>query len=221
MTKRQDLPNTNSNKSLSAIVLENSNYVARLPFRLIGRVITRTIQVVFALFVVVLHPSFKWLAGVIAQSGLVQNYIKPSLQTLITNVYEPYFAHLRELPPYWATFSIAVPLAVLEPAKFVATIMVAQHPRTGALLWLFLQGVSFVLIDKTWVAVRPQSRKIWLVSRIHAWVWLNVEHGKYWIRTSSIYKTVLRWKEKARRQTRLVFGRFGPRRGTRHRSTRL
>ncbi len=157
--KRQDLPNANSNASLFARVLENSSYVARLPFKLIGRVIVRTIQVLFALFVVILHPQIKWLAGVIAQSGLVQNYIKPSLQTLITNVYDPYFAHLRELPPYWATFSIALPLAVLEPAKFVATIMIAQHPRTGALLWLFLQAVSFVLIDKTWVAVRPKAAK--------------------------------------------------------------
>jgi len=209
MTKRQDLPNTNSNKSLSAIVLENSSYVARLPFKLIGRVIARTVQVVFALFVVVLHPSFKWLAGLVAKSSLVQNYIKPSLQTFVTNVYEPYFAHLRELPPYWATFSIALPLAVLEPAKFLATIMIAGRPRMGILLWLFLQGVSFVLIDKTWVAVRPQSRKIWLVSRIHAWIWLNVEHGKYWIKTSSIYRTVLRWKETARRQVRVIFRRFG------------
>ena len=213
--KRHEPPNTSSNASLSARVLENSSYVARLPFKLIGRVIARTVQVLFALFVVVLHPSFKWLAGVIAQSGLVQNYIKPSLQTLITNVYEPYFAHLKELPPYWATFSIALPLAVLEPAKFMATIMIAQHPRTGALLWLFLQGVSFVLIDKTWVAVRPKARQIWLVSRIHAWIWLNVEHGKYWIKTSSIYRTVLRWKETARRQVRVFFGQFGPRRRAR------
>ena len=158
-----------SNTSLSAKVLGVSRTVAGLPFKLVGRTIVRTIQVVFALFVVVLHPSFKWLAGLVAQSSLVQNYIKPSLQTFITKVYEPYFAHLRELPPYWATFSIAVPLAVLEPTKFAATIMIARHPLMGILLWLFLQGVSFVLIDKTWVAVRPQSRKIWLVSRIHAW----------------------------------------------------
>jgi len=219
--KRQHLSNLKTNASLTAILLANSIHVARLPFKLIGRVIGRTVQVLLALFVVVLHPQIKWLAGVIAQSALVQNYIKPSLQTLITNVYEPYFAHLKELPPYWAAFSIALPLAVLEPAKFVATIMVAQHPRTGALLWLFLQGVSFVLIDRTWAAVRPQSRKIWFVSRIHAWIWLNVEHGKYWIKTSSIYRTVLRWKETARRQVRVFIGQFAPRRRTRPRSTRL
>ena len=213
--KRQDPPNIDLNTSLSAKVLEYSRYVAALPFKLIGRTIMRAIQVVFALFVLVLHPSFKWLAGLIAKSSLVQNYIKPSLQTLITNVYEPYFAHLRELPPYWATFSIAVPLAVLEPAKFAATIMIARHPRMGILLWLFLQGVSFVLIDKTWVAVRPQSRKIWLVSRIHAWIWLNVEHGKYWVKTSSIYRTLVRLKETARRQVRVFFGQYGQRRRTR------
>jgi hypothetical protein len=212
MMKRQNVPNTNSNARLSARVLENSSYVARLPFKLIGRVLARAVQVLFALFVVVLHPQFKWLVGVIAQSSLVQHYIKPSLQGLITHVYEPYFVYLKELPPYWATFSIAVPLAVLEPAKFVATIMIAQHPRMGVLLWLFLQGVSFVLIDKTWMAVRPQSRKIWLVARIHAWIWLNVEHGKYWIRTSPIYKTLLRWKETARRRFRLFFAQFTLRR---------
>ncbi len=221
MTKRQHLSNLKTHASLTAILVANSRRAVRLPFKLLGRLVARTIQVVFALFVLVLHPSFKWLAGVIAQSSLVQNYIKPSLQSVITNVYEPYFVHLKDLPPYWATVSIAVPLAVLEPAKFVATIMIAQHPRTGSLLWLFLQGVSFILIDKTWVAVRPQSRKIWLVSRIHAWAWLNVEHGKYWIKTSALYRTMLRWKETARRQVRVFLGQFGPRRRTRPRSTRL
>jgi hypothetical protein len=210
--KRQHLSNLKTHASLTAILLSNSRHIARLPFKLIGRVIARAVQVLLALFVVVLHPQIKWLAGVIAQSGLVRNYIKPSLQGLITHVYEPYFAHLKELPPYWATFSIALPLAVLEPAKFVATIMIAQHPRMGALLWLFLQGVSFILIDKTWMAVRPQSRKIRLVARIHAWLWLNVEYGKHWIRTSSIYKTALRWKETARRSLRLFLAQFSRRR---------
>jgi hypothetical protein len=206
--KRQHL----SNLKTRAILLANSSRAVRLPFKLLRRIVARTIQVVFALFVVVLHPQFKWLVGVIAQSSLVQKYVKPSLQTVITNVYEPYFAYLKELPPYWATFSIALPLALLEPAKFAATVMIAQHPRTGSLLWLFLQGVSFILIDKTWAAVRPHARKIWLVSRIHAWLWLNVEHGKYWIKTSSIYKTLLRWKEAARRRVRVFFGQFAQRR---------
>ncbi len=214
--KRQD-PNADNNASLSARVLKHSTYVAGLPFKLIGRVIVRTIQVLFALFVVVLHPSFKWLARAIAQSSLVQNYVKPSLRTFITHVYEPYFAFLRNLPPFWATLSIAVPLAVLEPAKLGATIMIAQRPKIGILLWLLLQGVGFILIDKTWVAVRPQSRKIWLVSSIHAWIWLNVEHGKYWVKTSPIYKTVLRWKETARRQVRVFFAQFAARRRTRFR----
>ncbi len=206
--KDRELANHDSDDSLLARGVAASRSAAILPFKLIGRVIVRTIQVVFALFVVVLHPQIKWLIGLIAQSSLVQNHIKPNLQTLYVTVYEPYFAYLRALPPYWATVSIAVPLAVLEPAKTVATIMIAAHPRTGVLLWLFLQGVSFVLIDKTWVAVRPQSRKIWLVSRIHAWAWLNVSYGKHWIKTSSVYLTMLRWKEQARRQFRAFFARI-------------
>ncbi len=210
--KHQEPAKNDSNASLSAKVLENSGYAARLPFRLIGQAIVRTIQVLFALFVVVLHPQIKWLAGVIANSSLVQNYIKPSLHSFTINVYEPYFAHLRGLAPFWATLSIAVPLAVLEPAKFGATIMIAQRPKMGILLWLFLQGVSFILIDKTWLAVRPQSRKIWLVSRIHAWIWLNVEHGKHWIKTSPIYKSLVRWKETARRRLRLFLAQFTLRR---------
>ena len=144
-------------------------------------------------------------------SSLVRNYIKPSLQTLAAAVYDPYFAYLRELPPYWATVSIALPLAVLEPAKFGATILIATRPRMGILIWLALQGVSFVLIDKTWAAVRPQSRKVWLVSRLHAWAWLNVAYGKHWIRTSSIYRTLLRWKERARRLLRVTFARLSRR----------
>lgn len=206
--KERDLANHESDDSLLAKGVAASRSAALLPFKLIGRAIVRTIQVVFALFVLVLHPQIKWLINVIAQSSLVQNTIKPRLQTLYVTVYEPYFAYLRALPPLWATVSIAVPLAVLEPAKTVATIMIATRPRMGILLWLLLQGVSFVLIDRTWAAVRPQSRKIWLVSRIHAWAWLNVVHGKHWIRTSSVYQTMLRWKEQARRQLRVLLGRI-------------
>ncbi len=208
MMKRHNLPDLNNDVSLSASTLAVLKRMASLPFKLIGR----AIQILFALFVVVLHPQFKWLVEAVAQSSLAQNYIKPSFQSIITHVYEPYFAVLRELPPLWATVSIAAPLAVLEPAKFVATIMIAQHPRTGGLLWLFLQGVSFILIDKTWVAVRPQSRKIRLVARIHAWMWLNVEHGKHWVKSSPIFKALRRWKETARRQVRVFFGQFRMRR---------
>lgn len=208
MTDRQTIPNTNNGTSFFGTLLAASSRVVWLPFEVIGR----TTQVLFALFVLVLHPQFKWLAEVVAQSNFVQNTIRPVFQTIITNVYEPYFAYLKQLPPYWATFSIAVPLAVLEPAKFVATVMIAAHPKIGALLWLFLQGVGFILIDKTWAAVRPQARKIRLVARIHAWIWLTVEHGKYWIKTSFVYRTLLRWRETARRRLFVFFGQFAPRR---------
>ncbi len=211
--KRQDVTeNLRSDASLFAKAVTASRLVAGFPFKLIGRVIAHTIQVLFAVFAVILHPQVKWLAKLIAEFSLAQNYIKPSLQTFAANYYEPYFSYLRELPPYWATFSIALPLAVLEPAKLVATIMIAERPKMGVLLWLFLQGVSFVLIDRTWVAVRPQSRKIWLVSRVHAWVWLNAAYGQYWIRTSSLYQTLLQWKKQARRQVRVLFLQFAPRR---------
>ncbi len=187
---------------------------AALPFRLLGRSIARAIQVVFALFVFILHP-LKWLIETAGRSALVRNYLKPAFQGLAATVYEPYFAYLRGLPPFWATVSIALPLAVLEPAKFIATIMIAVRPKMGVVLWLFLQAVSFVLIERTWAAVRPQSRKIWLVARAHAFVWLTVAHGKHWIETSAIYQTATRWKEKARAIVRVFFARFASRRRSR------
>ena len=210
--KRQDLPPPETEESLLGKVAEASGQAAALPFKLTGRLLLRTVQVLFALVVVVLHPQIKWLAHIIADSSLVQSTIKPAFQGFITNVYEPYFKFLGQLPPLGAAFSIALPLAVLEPAKFVATIMIAERPKMGVLLWLLLQGVGFILIDKTWVAVRPQARKIWIVSRIHAWIWLNVEHGKYWIKTSSLYRTLVRWKKQGRREIRTFFLQFSPRR---------
>jgi hypothetical protein len=173
-------------------------YILGLPFDLIGKLAKRAVQVLLALFIIVLHPQFKWLWKLLTQSSLVQNYLKPSIRAFAVNYYEPYFDHLRGLPPYWATFSIALPLAVLEPAKLYATILIAERPKMGILLWLCLQGLSLILIDKTWSAVRPQSRKIWLVSRLHAWGWLNVSYGKHWIKSSSTYQTLMRWKEQAR-----------------------
>jgi hypothetical protein len=207
------MPDRKSGEDASQGILAASRSAAAFPFRLLGRSIARTIQVVFALFVLVLHPQIKWLIRTIGRSSLVQNYIKPALRGVIENVYEPYFAYLRGLPPIWATFSIALPLAVLEPAKFVATILIAARPKMGVLLWLLLQGVSFVLIDRTWVAVRPQARKIWLVSRLHALVFVNVAYGKHWIKTSAFYQTLVRWKEEAHETLRAFFARWAPRRG--------
>ncbi len=174
-------------------------FTLNLPLKLAGRIATHAIQILIAIFIVVLHPQVKWLAGLIARSFIVQDYIRPGLRGFSVHIYEPYFAFLARLPPYWATFSIALPLAILEPAKFIATILIAERPKTGIMLWFALQGLSLVLIDRTWAAVRPQSRKLWLVSRLHAWLWLNAAYGKYWIKTSSVYRGALRLRNQARR----------------------
>ena len=168
------------------------------PFKFLLTLLKRIAQVLLSIFVIVLHPSFRWLLNLLFRSAFVRNYIRPAIQGLLTRYYEPYFEFLRGLPPYWATFSIGLPLAVLEPAKLFATVLVAERPKVGFFLWLFLQGLSFVLIDKTWTAVRPQSRKIWLVSRLHAWGWLNVSYGKYWVTSSLFYKAIIRWRDKIR-----------------------
>ncbi len=190
-----------ANPALRTPLTESSAFgrVLRFPFRVVGLVIKRTVQVLLSIFIVVLHPQFKWLLNLLLRSALVRNYIRPALEQIADRIYHPYFVFLRSLPPFWATLSIAVPLAVLEPAKLYATILVAERPKIGALLWLLLQGLSFILIDKTWTAVRPQSRKIWLVSRLHAWGWLNYAYGKYWITSSPAYQSLNRWLEWARR----------------------
>ena len=187
-------------------------YILGIPFDLVGKLAKRAVQVLLALFIIVLHPQFKWLWKLLVESSLVQNYLKPSIQTFAVNYYEPYFRYLRGLPRYWATFSIALPLAVLEPAKLYATILIAERPKVGIVLWLLLQGLSFILIDKTWSAVRPKSRQIWLVSRLHAWGWLNVSYGKHWIKSSSTYQTLMRWKEQVRSIALTFLSRHVPRR---------
>jgi hypothetical protein len=199
--------------SAARATAEAATRTAVMPFTLAGRMIGRAIQIVFALFVVVLHPQIVWLIETIGQSALVQDYIKPAFRGVIERVYEPYIALLKRLPPYWATFSIALPLAILEPAKFAATIMIALQPKIGVALWLLLQAVGFVLIERTWAAVRPQSRKVWLVARTHAFVWLNVAYGKHWIKTSALYLAAVRWKEEGRKILRAFFARLAPRRG--------
>ena len=171
---------------------------AKFPFQLAATLLKRLVQIIFSIFILILHPGFKWLLALLTRSRIVRDYIRPALQELGARVYEPYFEFLRGLPPYVATVSIALPLAVLEPAKLYATILIAQKPKAGILLWLFLQGLSFVLIDKTWTAVRPQSRKIWIVSRLHAWGRLNLSYGKYWITSSAFYQTIMRWQRGVR-----------------------
>lgn len=199
----------------SARLLDVLHAILRSPFGLIATIAKRAAQVLLSIFIVVLHPGFKWLLRLLTRSRLVRNYLKPALQSIADRYYEPYFAYLASLSPYWATVSIAVPLAVLEPAKLYATILIAERPQLGIVLWLLLQGLSLVLIDKTWTAVRPQSRKIWLVSRLHAWGWLNVSYGKYWLTNSAFYRSIMRWKEQVTAAARAFWTRITARRDAR------
>lgn len=75
-----------------------------------------------------------------------------------------------------------------------------------------VSAISFVLIDTTWTAVRPQSRKIWLVSRLHALIWLNVAYGKYWVTHSAAYLAMEAWAAEARRMLRAFLARLHTRR---------
>jgi hypothetical protein len=174
-------------------------FTLTLPFKIVGKIIQHTAQILFALFVLFLHPQAKWLLRVIAESALVRVYLKPWLRLLAKYLYEPYFVFLGRLPPYWATFSIAMPLAVLEPAKVASTVLAVARPKVGIALWLLLQAVGLVLIDRTWTAVRPQARKLRFVASAHAWLWLNAEHGKYWIIKSRLYQMAVLWAANVRR----------------------
>lgn len=219
----RDSPERERPPSFSARVISGVGAALKFPFKLTATLIARTAQVLLAIFILILHPQLKWLLKLvrwllrlIARSPFVRHYITPVIQRISTALYDPYFAFLLTLPPFWATLSIALPLAILEPAKLYATILIAEHPKTGILFWLFMHGLSFVLIDTTWTAVRPQSRKIWLVSRLHAWGWLNFAYGKYWITQSRSYRTVRRWIEELRAAARALLAQLTtPRRRTR------
>lgn len=187
--------------------------VLRFPFSLIATALKPIAQIIFSIFFLIQHPQLKWLLRLVLRSRLVRNYIRPVLQGAVDRIYRPYFEFLRGLPPLPATLSIAIPLTVLEPAKLYATILVVEHPKTGLTLLLFLHALSFVLIDSTWTAVRPQSRKIWLVSRLHALIWLNVSYGKYWVTQSAVYRAMTRWLSETRWAVRALLARL---RGPRH-----
>jgi hypothetical protein len=186
-------------KSLPEQATAALRFTLKLPFKVAARLIQHAVQILFALFVLFLHPQLKWLFRLIADSAVVRHYIRPGMRRVGAYVYDPYFDFLGDLPPYWATFSVALPLAILEPAKLGATVLIAEKPKAGIVIWLALQAVSLLLIDQTWTAVRPQARKIRLVACAHAWLWLNAEHGKYWIRNSQFYRTVALWVINTRR----------------------
>lgn len=200
-------PRTSGNRAARLIYR-----VLHFPFRLIGTALLRVAQVIFSIVFLFLHPQLKWLLLRLWRSRLMRDYIRPALSGIVSRVYRPYLDFLRGLPPLPATLSIATPLAVLEPAKLYATILVVQHPTTGLALLLFLHGLSFVLIDATWTAVRPQSRKIWLVSRLHALIWLNVAYGRYWVTHSAAYVAMKAWAAEARRMLRALLTRLHARR---------
>jgi hypothetical protein len=171
-------------------------------------VLKRIAQIIFSILFLIQHPQLKWLLRLVMRSRLVRDYIRPVLRGIFDRIYRPYWQFLRSLAPLPATLSIAIPLAALEPAKLYATILIVEHPKTGITLLLFLHAISFVLIDATWTAVRPQSRKIWLVSRLHALIWLNVAYGKYWLTDSAPYRAMRRWMAEARRAVRALLARL-------------
>jgi hypothetical protein len=191
--------------------------VVRLPLRLFATALKPIAQILFSVLFLIQHPQLKWLLRLVMRSRLVRDYIRPALQGVIDGLYRPYFTFLRSLPPIPATLSIAIPLAVLEPAKLYATILVLEHPKTGITLLLFLHAISFVLIDATWTAVRPQSRKIWLVSRLHALIWLNVAYGKYWVTNSASYRVMQRGLAEAGQTMRALLARLHGGRDAKHR----
>jgi hypothetical protein len=200
----QDNNANNGRKRLPQQATDALRFTAMLPFKIASRIVQHTAQIIFAIFVLFLHPQAKWLMRVVANSVVVRVYLRPALSVLGRYLYEPYFAYLGHLPPYWATFSIALPLAILEPAKVTATVLAVTRPKIGVVLWLLLQVIGLVLIDRTWVAVRPQARRVRLVALAHAWLWLNAEYGKYWISHSQIYLTAAQWAKR----TRIFFREF-------------
>lgn len=182
--------------------------VLRFPFRLVATVLQRIAQVLFSIVFLFLHPQLKWLLLRLWRSRLVRDYLRPTLRGVVRHVYQPYLDVLRRLPPVPATLSVALPLAVLEPAKLYATVLLVRHPQIGLALLLVLHALSFVLIDTTWTAVRPQARKIRLVGRLHALIWLNVAYGKYWVTRSAAYRAMKRWAAEARRMMRAFLARL-------------
>jgi SAM-dependent methyltransferase len=167
-----------------------------LPVTAVKLVLLRIAQVLLALFLLFLHPLIGWAKDVVQNSVFIQRYIAPFLSRHVGRYYHLYFLSLERLPPFWATLSIAVPLAVLEPAKMWATLLVAIKPAVGVPMWLGLQAVSFVLIEKTWEHVRGQARKIGAVRMVHNFLVLNLETVKRLIKASAFYRRLLGFRKR-------------------------
>lgn len=84
---------------------------------------------------------------------------------------------IERLPPYPALFILAGPLAVVEPLK-LATVFIAGHWITSALVLLFAYAVSLFITHWLFGVVKPKLLTLPWFAR--AWRWFVVMRDKTW-----------------------------------------
>ncbi|MDI4664955.1 hypothetical protein K9U40_11530 [Xanthobacter autotrophicus] len=125
--------------------------------------------------VVALRVVFRLVCGlVIVLDELVRPLYRPLLRRLAAlRLMQAFEAWVGRRSPYTVLVLIGVPLAIVEPVKFLALIGIANgHVKTGTLAFLLAYFVSFVVIERTFSAGRAQLMTLrpvaWIIMTLGA-----------------------------------------------------
>lgn len=133
--------------------------------------------------VAVLRLIFRLVVGaVILLDELVRPLYRPLLDQLAAlKLMQTFERWVGSLPAYAVVVLIAVPYGVVEPVKFLALLHIANgHARSGTALFLLAHLVSFVLIERIFIAGKAKLMTVW-------WMAYVIETA------ASVHRSVVEW----------------------------
>jgi hypothetical protein len=102
------------------------------------------------------------------------------------------------LPPYAILLLLAVPLAVAEPAKIYALILMGEgHFVTGVAMMAMAYFVSLVLVERIYNAGQEKLRTIAWFARLMDWLTGIRDRLLAWARSTQVWALSLRFKRAA------------------------
>jgi hypothetical protein len=135
---------------------------------------------------------------------ILDGIVSPVIRPLLRWVARLYFVIrlqdiVARLPPYAILVLLAVPLAVAEPAKIYALVLMGQgHFATGLVTITLAYLVSLVVVERIYNAGRMKLATIAWFAKLMNWLTGNRDRFLAWARATWVWAFSVRFKQTAR-----------------------
>jgi hypothetical protein len=135
---------------------------------------------------------------------ILDGIVSPVIRPLLRWVARLYFVIrlqdiVARLPPYAILILLAVPLAIAEPAKIYALVLMGQgHFATGLVTIALAYLVSLVVVERIYNAGRMKLATIAWFAKLMNWLTGNRDRFLSWARTTWVWAFSVRFKQTAR-----------------------